>query len=330
MKKFISALLATCLVLTLTACSPSSDKDGVTPTPGEKGDEVIKIALVTKMVDSPYWQTVKNAAVAKAKELGNVEITHLGPATEADINSQISIVETCITDEYDGIILAACDKDALVAPVEKATKAGIPVVMIDSGLSTPVYDAFLATNNVQAGANCADVMADLIGGEGKVGIINFAAGTSTAVDRETGFTDQIAAKYPNIEIVGIQYCDSDPTKAANQATDMIAADSDIKGIWGANDQAAVGVANAVETAGKTGEISVVGFDNSADIIAGLEDGTIQGTAVQMPTVMGSQGVQTVLDIIAGNAPASKDVDTGVVMVTLENLNEEASQKALFQ
>jgi len=290
--------------------------------------ETIKIALVTKMVDSPYWQTVKDAAVKKAQELGGVEVTHLGPPTEADIDKQVSIIETCINDDYDGIILAACDKDALIDPIKKAKAAGIPVVMIDSGVSEEVYDAFLATNNVQAGAECAKLMAQLIGDKGEVGIINFAAGTQTAVDRETGFTDEIKNNHPDIKIVGVQYCDSDSTKAANQATDMLAANPDIKGIWGANDQSAVGVAQAVKEKGK--DIMVVGFDNSDDIKAGLNDGSIKGTAVQMPTMMGSRGVELILDLLNGKAPAQKAVDTGVTMVNQDNLKDANIQAILNQ
>ena len=340
-KKTIGILLSCVLALSLFAGCGS--KASTTPAPEAPASsapaaseeeapakETIKIALVTKMVDSPYWQTVKKAAEKKASELGNVEITHLGPPTEADIDKQVQIVETCINDDYDGIILAACDKDALIDPVKKAKDAGIPVVMIDSGISEPVYDAFLATNNVQAGAECAKLMAKLIKDEGQVAIINFAAGTQTAVDRETGFTDEIKNNHPKIEIVGVQYCDSDPTKAANQATDFISANPDIKGIWGANDQSAIGVAQAVTEQGKNDSIIVIGFDNSDDIKAGLESGTIKGTAVQMPTMMGSEGVQLIVDLTNGKAPASKDVDTGVTMVDQENFKFADVQAVLNQ
>ncbi len=307
-----------------TSDNTTSDNTGG----GEK--KTIKIALVTKMVDSPYWQTVKRAAEEKAKELGNVEITHLGPPTEADIDKQVQIIETCINDDYDGIILAACDKDALVEPVKKAKEAGSPVVMIDSGISEPVYDAFLATNNIQAGAECAKLMAKLIGDEGQVAIINFAAGTQTAVDRETGFVEEIKNNHKNIEIVGVQYCNSDPTVAANQATDFISAYPNLKGIWGANDQSAIGVAQAVTEQGKSDSIVVVGFDNSDDIKSGLKSGVIKGTAVQMPTVMGSEGVRIIVDIINGKAPEKKEVDTGVTMVTTENMNDPEIQAILNQ
>lgn len=344
-KKLLSLVLCITMVATMAiGCSKKEDAaESAAPAVTEEtstetetkvetetpvADKTIKIALVTKMVDSTYWQTVLKAAEAKAEALGNVEITHLGPPTEADIDKQVQIIETCITDKYDGIILAACDKDALVDPVQKAKDAGIPVVMIDSGISEDIYDAFLATNNVQAGADCAKLMCELIGDTGEIAIVNFAAGTQTAVDREVGFTEEIKQNHPNVSIVGVQYCDSDPTKAANQATDFMSANPDLKGIWGANDQSAVGVAQAVKEQGK--DIMVVGFDNSDDIKSGLESGTIKGTAVQMPTAMGSVGVQLVVDILAGNPPADKAVDTGVTIITSENYKEEEMQKILNQ
>lgn len=341
MKRLLSLILVLALTVSVfTACGgkqeptevePEAQTEETTEEPVEEATgETIKIALITKMVDSPYWQTVKEAAEKKAAELGNVEVTHLGPPTEADIDRQVQIVETAINDDYDGIILAACDKDALIDPVQKAKDAGIPVVMIDSGISEPIYDAFLATNNVQAGAECAKLMSELIGGEGEIAIVNFAAGTQTAVDRETGFTEEIQNNHPNIKIVGVQYCDSDPIKAANQATDFITANPNIKGIWGANDQSAIGVAQAVTEQNKTDEIVVIGFDNSDDIKSGLAEGIIQGTAVQMPTVMGSDGVRLIVEILGGNAPADKEIDTGVTMINLENLNNEDMQAILNQ
>lgn len=341
MKKVFGILLVLVLIISMAGCAGNGTGAGTTTgdkntattntsTGNDKETKTIKIALVTKMVDSPYWQTVKRAAEEKAKELGNVELTHLGPPTEADIDKQVQIIETCINDDYDGIILAACDKDALIDPVRKAKEAGIPVVMIDSGISEPVYDAFLATNNVQAGAECAKLMAKLIGEKGKVAIVNFAAGTQTAIDRESGFTDEIKNNHKDIEIVGVQYCNSDPTVAANQATDFISANPDLKGIWGANDQSAIGVAQAVTEQGKTESLMVVGFDNSDDIKAGLKSGTIKGTAVQMPTAMGSMGVQIVVDLLAGKAPADKAVDTGVTMVTTENMEDPKMQAILNQ
>jgi ribose transport system substrate-binding protein len=333
MKKFLGIILSVLMILSTAAgCAGKNDASSeADPKAGADGaKKTYKIALVTKMVDSTYWQTVKKNAEKKAEELGNVEVTHLGPPTEADIDKQVQIVETCISDKYDGIILAACDKDALVEPVKKAKEAGIPVVMIDSGISEEAYDAFLATNNVEAGANCAKLMSELIGGSGEVAIVNFAAGTQTAVDREKGFTDEIKKNHPNIKIVGVQYCDSDPTKAANQATDFISANPKIKGIWGANDQAAVGVAQAVSEKGLLDKISVVGFDNSSDIKAGLESDAIKGTAVQMPSVMGSKGVELIMDLVSGKKVENKNVDTGVTMVTSKNYKEPSVNAILNQ
>lgn len=329
-KKNILALIFGMVVFLFIGCTTDVDTGGdASPTPSGD-DDTINIALITKMVDSPYWQTVKENAEKKAEELGNVVVTHMGPPTESDIDAQVQLVENAINNEYDGIILAAGDKDALVEPVRKAKDAGIPVVMIDSGISEEIYDAFLATDNVEAGREAAKLMSELIGGEGEIAIVNFAAGTQTAVDRETGFVEEIEGNHPNIEIVGIQYSNSDPTVAANQATDFISANPNLKGIWGANDQSAIGVAQAVTEQGKGDDIIVIGFDNSADIIAGLDQGTIDGTAVQMPSLMGSDGVQIILDLIDGKVLDSKDVDTGVTMVNQNNFSDEDIQAILHQ
>lgn len=328
LKKIYTLSLFSIMIFSfLVSCS--SDTNSTTDSQSELSVDVYQIALITKMVDSPYWQTVKTAAEEKASELGNVVVTHLGPTVESDINSQISIVETCISGGYDGIILAACDIDALIEPVKKAKASGIPVVMIDSGLSEPVYDAFLSTDNVASGRECAKLMAQLIGGVGQVGIVNFSAGSSTAIDRETGFRAELEENFPELEIVAVQYCDSDSTVASNQATDMLNAFENLSGIWGANDQAAIGVANAVRNSDHN-QVVVIGFDNSADIIAGLEEGIIQGTAVQMPTTMGSSGVSLVMDLIQGIEIIEKEIDTGVYMVSGENLYEDSSQQALHQ
>lgn len=347
MRRLLTLALSAMMILsTAVGCSSQQPAASTAPAdaaapaaseaaPADAGSQAAagkkyKIALVTKMVDSTYWQTVKKSAESEAQKLGNVEITHLGPPTEADIDKQVQIIETCISDKYDGIILAACDKDALVEPVKKAKAAGIPVVMIDSGISEEVYDAFLATNNVDAGASCAKLMCDLIGDSGEVAVVNFAAGTQTAVDREKGFTEEIKKNHPNVKIVGVQYCDSDPTKAANQATDFISANPNLKGIWGANDQSAVGVAQAVTEKNLTDKIVVVGFDNSDDIKAGLASGTIKGTAVQMPSVMGSKGVDLIMDLINGKTIENKNVDTGVTMVTTENYKDPSISAILNQ
>jgi len=97
-------------------------------------------------------------------------------------------------------VLAACDVDALIKPVQKAKEAGIPVVMIDSGINSDDYDAFFATNNKEAASKVADALGEITGGKGKVAIVSFAAGTQTAIERESGFTDRLKEKYPDMEI----------------------------------------------------------------------------------------------------------------------------------
>ncbi|OON93280.1 MAG: hypothetical protein ATN31_06680 [Candidatus Epulonipiscioides saccharophilum] len=108
---------------------------------------------------------------------------------------------------------------------------------------------------------------------------------------------KIETKYPDVEIVDIQYCESDPLKAVEQATNMINAEPELKGIWGVSGNSTVGIANAVSELNKVGEIFVVDFDNIEPVITALESGIIQAIAVQMPSRMGAESVQTIIHII---------------------------------
>ena len=339
MKKFrksISLLLVLVMaVVMLTACGQKTETDAnsdVADTPSEETE--LNIYLITKCTDSPYWQTVYAGARDAERELSvenerGVKITFQGPPTEADIDKQVQLVENAISAKADGIVLAACDVDALIKPVQKAKEAGIPVVMIDSGINSDDYDAFFATNNKEAASKVADALGEITGGKGKVAIVSFAAGTQTAIERESGFTDRLKEKYPDMEIVGTQYCDSDKTKGINITQDFITANPDLTAVYGANEQSLVGAATAVKEKGLQDKITVVGFDSSDDVNALLNEKVIKATAVQMPYNMGNMGVRQVVDILNGQKPAEKTIDTGVTVVTLDNIDSPESQKALY-
>jgi ribose transport system substrate-binding protein len=162
-------------------------------------------------------------------------------------------------------------------------------------------------------------MAKAIGGKGKVAIVNAQAGAGTTMTRENEFKAQMAAKYPGITIVGTQYSDGDKTKALNQATDFMTANPDLAGIYGCNEGATVGVGTAVEQAGKTGKVKVIGFDWSADTKALVGKGVVQASMVQNPYIMGNKGLQAAVDVVM-KKPTQKLVDTGVTVATKANMD----------
>ncbi len=311
MKRVLSIAMVIALVFSMAAFA-NGKKDA-----GAAGK--IKITLITMDSQDEHWLKVKAGAEAKAAELGNIELTFNAPPGKVDANVQLQMVEDAITKRANVIMLAPLNKDALVPGVEKAKAAGITVIMIDSGVNTTKYDAFFATDNGAAARTAADTLSKLLGGKGKVAIINAQAGAGTTMTRENDFKDQMK-KYPGIQIVGVQYSDGDKTKALNQALDFMTANPDLAGFYGCNEGSTVGLAQAVLQTGKAEKIKVVGFDFSADTKSLIQQKAIQATMVQNPYVMGYQGVDAGVRAFKGENFGGKTIDTGVSVATLENLS----------
>lgn len=291
------------------------------PQPGGK----LKFAVVPKGLTHQFWLTVKAGAEAAGKDLG-VEINWVGPEKETEVVKQINLIEDQIGAGVNAIVMAACDQDALVDVIKKALDKKIPVVTIDSGVNSDLPNSFIATDNVAGAQAAARELAKLIGNEGEVGLIPFVKGAGTSEQREEGFKKGIA-EFPNITIADTQYSQSDVIKAMNITEDMLTAKPNLKGIFAANEPAAVGVVQALEAAGKAGQIKLVAFDAGDDEVAALRKGTIQALIVQNPFRMGYDGVKTALDVINGKT-VEKRIDTGVTVVTMENIETPEVQKLL--
>jgi ribose transport system substrate-binding protein len=278
-----------------------------------------KIRAIFIAMDSQdeHWQKVKAGTEAKAKELGNIDLTFNAPPTKLDSVTQLQMVEDAITRKIDILMVAPLNSDAIVPAVEKAKQAGITVVIIDSAANTNVYDSFLSTDSVAAGAMAADKLAEATNSRGKIAIINHQAGAGTTLARQSGFENQVKAKYPNLTIVGTQYSDGDKTKALNIATDFMTANPDLAGIYATNEGSTIGAGNAIIQAGKATTVKFVGFDWSADTKALIEQDVLYATMVQNPFVMGYEGLQTGVDAY-NKKPVQKQIDTGVTVANKSN------------
>lgn len=285
----------------------------------------IEIAVIPKGLAHQFWLTVKDGAEAAGKEF-DAQIIWQGPSKETEIEKQINIVRDMMNRRVSALVLAACDENALVQPIQRAMSMKIPVITIDSGVQSDLPLSFVATDNIAAARLAAEVLAKLIGEAGPVGLIPFVPGAATSEMREQGFKEGIAA-FPNITLAATQYCMSDVAKAMDITQDMINANPDLRGIFAANEAAAIGAAQAVRTAGKTGVVKLVAFDASEDEVAALREGVIQALIVQNPFKMGYVGVKAAIDALQGK-PVEKRIDTGVTVVTQENLNDPEVMRLL--
>ena len=287
----------------------------------------IYIPVVSKGYQHEFWQTVKLGSDTAAKELG-VKTSFVGPAAETQVSEQIQLMEDMMARRPDAILLAALDSNALVVPVEEAKSRGIEIATFDSGINSDIPKSFIATNNIKAGADAAMTLANMIDEKGKVGIIAHVAGTQSAVERSQGFIDAMADKFPNIEVLEVQYSDGDPQKAMDKTIDMIRANPDLAAVYATNEGATLGVGNAIDSLGLAGKLKVMGFDNTEGIIAFLKAGTIQGFVVQDAYQIGYQGLTTLYNVLEGKK-VSNIIDIPVKVVTLENIDNPEMHTLLY-
>jgi len=323
-KKLVSVVLSMLLIVVmLYGCAPAQQ-----PAGGQEAGEKPYIAIVSKGFQHQFWQAVKAGAEKAAAEY-NVEITFEGPENESMVDKQVEMVQAALDKKPAALCLAALDSKALVPQLEKAKAAGIPVVGFDSGVESDIPVATAATNNIGAAALAADKMAELIGGEGEVAVIAHDQTSRTGIDRVKGFTDQIAAKYPNIKVVDVQYGGGDHLKSTDLAKAIIQAHPNLKGFFGANEGSIIGVLNGVKELKKEGQIVVIGYDSGQQQIDAIKSGVEAGAITQDPIGIGYKCVEAAVKTLNGEK-VEKNIDTGFHWYDKTNIDSADIQPLLYK
>lgn len=282
----------------------------------------VTIDVIVKATTSQYWATVFDGAHAAAKVLG-VKINTLGAPSELDAAQEVTIMENAISAKPTGIVIAATNAQALASPIAAATKAGIPVIVIDSNANTDQYVTFLATNNETGGRKAADEMARCIKArtgkvEGKVAYLTALAGAQSLNDRDKGFVEELK-KYPGLAIVEHRVGNNQPSKALSDSEDLLTRHPDLVGMFADNELEGDGAGTAVSEKGLGGKVCLVAFDTSDQEIKFVRTGIIDALIVQNPYMMGYAGVWYALAAAHG-VVFPKYVDTGVSVVTKANID----------
>ena len=299
----------------------------------ETSAKPLSIGVIPKGTTHEFWNAIHAGAVKAERELNangvKVSITWKGPLREDDREQQVQVVEGFLSQGVSGLVLAPLDEKALVRPVEEAKRAGIPTVVIDSGLASTEIVSFVATDNVKGGELAADRMGALLGGKGKVLLLRYQEGSASTTEREVGFLNRLKEKFPGITLISSdQY--AGPTRdtgkrASENLLNRYA--NDIQGVFCVNESSTHGMLLALQDIGKAGKISFIGFDASQTFIDAIEAGQMHGLVVQNPMNMGYLGVLRMVDHLQGK-PVDKRIDTGVWMITKENLSEPATAELL--
>ena len=168
---------------------------GCTNTGTPPAKKKLTIAVIPKGTTHEFWKSIHAGSNKAAQELtaqGNeIEVIWKGPLREDDREQQIQVVEGFAAQGVSGIVLAPLDNRALVRPVADAQRAGVPTVIIDSGLESEEIVSFVATDNRKGGSLAAERMGQLLNGKGKVLVLRYAEGSASTTEREQGFLDTI-------------------------------------------------------------------------------------------------------------------------------------------
>lgn len=317
----VVGLAAAALVLAGCASDGGGSADG--------GGDKPYIALVSKGFQHQFWQAVKTGAEQAADEFG-VEITFEGPDTESDVDQQIQMLQTALDKAPDAVGFAALDSQAAGPLLQQAKDQNIPVIAFDSGVDSDIPLTTAATDNLAAAAEVAKHMAEAIGHEGKLALVVHDQTSLTGQQRRDGFVDYIEENEPNIEIVDIQYGGGDQAKSADLAKAIIAANPDLKGIYGANEGSAIGVVQAVKELGiDPAKFVVVGFDSGKVQIDAIRDGYMLGAVTQDPIGIGYETVKAAVEAIDGK-DLPETIDTGFYWYDTSNIDDEQIQAVLYE
>lgn len=285
----------------------------------------LTIAVIPKGTTHEFWKSIHAGAIQATQELAQggdtVTIIWKGPLREDDREQQVQVVEAFLSQGVQGIVLAPLDSRALVRPVEEAKGAGIPTVIIDSGLQSDAMISFVATDNRKGGALAAQRMGEVLGGKGKVLMLRYQEGSASTQEREAGFLETIRATYPNIQVVSSdQYAGPTRETAKRAAENLLNRyGKELQGIFTPNESSTIGTLLALQDISAAGRIKLVGFDASQILIDALRNGQLEGIVVQNPMRMGYLGVKTMVDHLRGKTVDPR-IDTGVIVVTPANLD----------
>ncbi|PYS77640.1 MAG: sugar ABC transporter substrate-binding protein [Acidobacteria bacterium] len=311
MRKKIS-IFAVCLTVAVFGCNRSGPKGAGT---GKK----LTIAVIPKGTSHEFWKSIHAGSIKAARELSTqgsqVEVIWKGPLREDDREQQIQVVEGFTAQGVDGIVLAPLDNRALARPIEEAKTANVPTVIIDSAVDTNALVSFVATDNRKGGMLAADRLGQLLGGKGKVIMLRYAEGSASTQDREDGFLHEIKQKYPSIELISTDQYGGATRDTAKRASENLLNrfGEEVQGIFTPNESTTAGMLLALQDIGKAGKVIFVGFDTSQSFIDAMRAKQLHGIVVQNPL----QG-KTV----------DKRIDTGVTMITLDNLDANETQALL--
>ena len=283
-----------------------------------------ELTLIAGVRGDEFYITMNCGAQAEAKKQG-ASLNFQGP-NEFSADLQTPIVNAVAAKQPDAVLIAPTDTKAMYAPIKQLADGGSKVVLVDTTLeNADLAVSQIASDNEGGGREAAKTLTELIGGSGKVFVVNVKPGISTTDLRAKGFEE--GAKEAGLDYIGQEYSQDDPAKAASIVKSILAKNPDLKGIFATNLFSAEGAASGLREAGKLGEVKIVGFDAGPKQVQDLKDGLVQALIAQRPAEIGKLGVQQAVAAL-DDKPTKEKIATDFVSITKDNLDQ--NQDALYK
>jgi ribose transport system substrate-binding protein len=308
---------AAALSLTLAGCAGAEDEAPMTQDTGTSGESAVEesgvdctIGMVQINQTAAFFTEMNKGAEEAAAEVG-CEITIAN--ANNDSAKQANDIENFVTQGVTGLIVVAIDVNGVLPGVQAAMEAGIKVVAIDASLEEGSFDTFVGVDNVNAGAQIGQWAIDNGWAEGSYGVVG-AKNSFIQNQREDAFTAAVdgAGAIFTQSVSG----DNVQEQAADAATNLVTAQPDLSFIYTTGEPATVGVVAAL---GNDSTTKVIGWDLTAEVIAGLDSGTVVGVVQQDPYQEGIEGVKEIKALLEGAAPKGF-IDVPIAIVTTDNVD----------
>lgn len=319
MKKIQIAILCLSAVVGLSAISCKNSAATATNGTAKTDAKNLKLAFVTNNA-SDYW-TIARKGVEKADgELNNVTVEFKLPG-EGTAAEQKRIIDDLVSTGVNGIAISPVDPDNQTQLINETAKKTL-VLTQDSDAPNSERALYIGTDNVAAGRQAGELIKEALPNGGKIMLFVGKSDARNAAERAQGIKE--ALKDSKIEIIDTRTDDTDRARAKSNAADTLVKHPDIAalvGLWSYNGPA---ILNAVKDANKIGQVKIICFDEEAETLAGVKEGSIFATVVQQPYEFGYQSVKIMAEILGGDKskiPANKQINVPTLVIKKDSVDE---------
>lgn len=306
-------LLAAALCLMAASCQRA-----------DPGQGKLRIALVLKTLNSPFFIDMEAGARKAAARHENVELVVQAAEREVDVEKQIQIVENLIATRISALLITPSGSREVAGVIKKAQAAGVRVVVLDTRIDPEALKGigaepvpFIGSDNYEGGRRAGEYLAKLLDFKGDIALLEGIPGHETGDMRKKGFLDVIG-QYSGLRLVASQTANWEMKQGFDVFQNMLTGNPSIRGLFAANDMMALGALEALDAAGRTGQVMVVGFDATREAKEAIRKGLLAGSVAQYPAEMGRLGVEWALRLRAGET-MPEYIETEVELITEKNL-----------